>query len=264
MQGPMPPPAEARLWHEIALSVDFLTAACIACLSFFTMASLMAATPVAMSDAGRSIDASTIVIVAHIVAMYLPSLCSGHLVRHFTAPIMLVPGTLLLLLGSALLFISSENVVFFASLIILGLGWNLSYVSASSLLLAALKSPLEKPLAQAMFDGLALGGLSVAVVTSGFMFDGIGWRNMYTVRLLLCLQRHAQACHLHPLSQALSSADSAVQQHRHSESQVQFSVQCSHTHPSSARRILSHIRSTDQSQVQPDNGKQLVLKLALV
>ena len=160
------------------------------------MAALMAATPVAMAEAGRSIDASTLVVEAHIVAMYLPSLFSGHLVRHFTAPLMLVPGTLLLLLGSALLFISTDNVIFFASLIIIGLGWNFSYVSASSLLLAALKSPLEKPLAQGMFDSLALGGLSVAVVSSGFTFDGIGWRNMYTVRLHLYLQRHAMACHL--------------------------------------------------------------------
>lgn len=162
--------------------MDFLTAASVACLSFFTMAALMAATPIAMADAGRSIDASTLVIEAHIVAMYLPSLFSGHLVRAFSAALMLVPGTLLLLLGSAVLFVSTTNVIFFAALILIGVGWNFSYVSASSLLLLALKSSLEKPLGQGMFDGITLGGLSIAAITSGFTFDGIGWRNMYIVR----------------------------------------------------------------------------------
>lgn len=142
----------------------------------------MAATPIAMADAGRSIDTSTLVIEAHIVAMYLPSLFSGNLVRRFTPAVMLVPGTLLLLLGSAVLFVSTSTLIFFAALIIIGLGWNFSYVSASSLLLLALKSPLEKPLGQGMFDAIALGGLSVAVITSGFTFDGLGWRHMYTVR----------------------------------------------------------------------------------
>lgn len=125
---------------------------------------------------------------AHIVAMYLPSLFSGHLVRSLGAPIMIVVGSVLISAGNALLFISQERFVFWFSLILIGLGWNFDYVGASNELLNSLDHKAEKGAAQAMFDFIALSGLSISIISSGFTFAGVGWEHMYMVRPSLPLQ----------------------------------------------------------------------------
>lgn len=168
-------------WTEVATRPGFVVGAVIAAMSFFCMAGLMAATPLAMAEAGFSVDDSTLVIEAHIVAMYLPSLFSGHLVRILGAPNMMVVGSLLIVGGTAFLFFSEERFVFWVSLIAIGVGWNLDYVGSSNELLNSLDHPGEKGVAQGMFDFVALAGLSAAMVSSGFTFDGLGWEKMYMV-----------------------------------------------------------------------------------
>ena len=81
-----------------------------------------------------------------------------------------------------MLFLSLQRYVFWVSLILIGLGWNFCYVGSSNELLDSLDHRGEKGAAQAMFDFVALTGLSTAIVSAGFTFAGIGWESMYMVR----------------------------------------------------------------------------------
>ena len=187
--GPVKPPAvaaaaPARPWHRLLRQPQFALAAYIAAAAFFGMAGLMAATPLAMKDAGFDVDASTLVIEGHLVAMYLPSLVSGAMLRRLRAPAMLLLGACLYMLGNGLFFVSAGRAVFWLALILIGVGWNFDYVSASAAALQTL-APAERLVGQGLFDCVALSGLSIAMVSSSFTFDGIGWATMYRV----CCQR---------------------------------------------------------------------------
>jgi MFS family permease len=160
----------------------FFVGASVAALSYFSMSGLMVAAPVAMAEAGYSVDSSTLVIEAHMISMYLPSLFSGHLVQNLGAPMVMVLGSVLIAAGNAVLFISQDRFVFWVSMILIGVGWNFDYVGSSDELLNSIDHEAEKPRALAMFDFVALTGLSTAVLSSGFTFDGIGWEAMYTVQ----------------------------------------------------------------------------------
>lgn len=199
-------------WAEIAMRPGFIIGAAVAALPFFIMSGLMAATPLAMAEAGFSVDASTLVIEAHLVAMYLPSFFSGHLVHSVGAPIMMVVGSVLLAGGNGILFISAQRYVFWVSLILIGVGWNFCYVGSSNELLDSLDHRGEKGAAQAMFDFVALTGLSAGIVSSGFTFAGIGWESMYMVRPWR-LSSAESCCDLSALSCASSWLRLLVKQH---------------------------------------------------
>lgn len=174
-------------WTRIAGRPGFLVAAAVASLSFFGMAGLMAATPLSMTEAGYSVDSSTLVIEAHIIAMYLPSLFSGQLVKRLGASTMMVCGSTLIVGGTAFFFYSEDRFVFWVSLVMIGIGWNFDYVGSSNEMLNSLDHPAEKGPAQAMFDFIALSGLSVAILSAGFTFEDLGWELMYQVRCFYAL-----------------------------------------------------------------------------
>ena len=115
--------------------------------------------------------------------MYLPSFVTGHLLKHVGAAIMLLAGSSLLTAGVAMLFAGEARWVYFCGLVCIGVGWNFCYVSTSGLILTTVALS-EKALGQGLFDVFTLGGLSVAMVSSGFTYAGIGWRNMISVRCL--------------------------------------------------------------------------------
>lgn len=182
------PPATARPWHVLLRQPRFALSAYIAAAAFFGMAGLMAATPLAMADAGYDVDDSTLVIEGHLVAMYLPSLVSGVMLKRLRAPTMLLLGAALYMLGNGLFFVSASRPVFWLALILIGVGWNFDYVTASAAALQTL-APAERLVGQGVFDAVALSGLSVAMVSSSFTFDGVGWATMYRVR-----SAHAGSC----------------------------------------------------------------------
>jgi hypothetical protein len=59
-------------WRELLWNATFVVAALAAALSYAGMAALMSVTPVEMTSHGLSVDMSTWVVEAHIVAMFLP------------------------------------------------------------------------------------------------------------------------------------------------------------------------------------------------
>jgi hypothetical protein len=62
----------------------------------------------------------------------------------------------------------------YAALIILGLGWNFSFVGATSLL-ATTHSPAEQAKVQGCNDFLVLGLVSIASFSSGALLNSHGW-----------------------------------------------------------------------------------------
>jgi MFS family permease len=102
----------------------FLVAAASAMLGYAVMNLVMTATPLAMQDFGFGFGQTATVIQWHVLAMFAPSLFTGHLIERFGAVKIIMTGALLQLFCVLINLQGQEIWNFVASLVLLGLGWN--------------------------------------------------------------------------------------------------------------------------------------------
>src|SRR6185436_20363399 len=128
----------------------------------------------AMVGHGLTHGNATDVVRWHIVAMFAPSFFTGSLIVRFgRLPIMAV-GLLLLGVCGAIAVAGVELHHFYLALIALGLGWNFSYIGATSLL-GTTHTRAEQAKVQGFNDFLVLGLVAVGSFGSGAMLDSFGW-----------------------------------------------------------------------------------------
>jgi MFS family permease len=141
---------------------------------YAVMTLTMSATPLAMLACGFGFPDSATVIQAHIVAMFLPSFFTGHLIARFgVLPIIATGG--LIEFGCAIVNLS--GVAFgnflFANMLV-GLGWNFAYVGGSTLLTTTY-TPAERAKVQASHDFLVYAATATAAALSGVLQAKAGW-----------------------------------------------------------------------------------------
>ncbi|GHH85374.1 tetracycline resistance protein [Streptomyces sulfonofaciens] len=141
-------------------------------LTQLVMTAVMTMTPVHMHDHGHGTAASGLVIAVHVGAMYLPSPLTGRLVdRCGRRSVAAASGLTLLVAGGTAAVAPADSVALLAlALALLGLGWNLGFVSGTAMVTDAL--PLAtRARSQGMVDvsvavAGATGGLSSGLVVS--------------------------------------------------------------------------------------------------
>lgn len=139
------------------------------------MVGLMIGVPLALQTSGRSFQASTTAIEAHMLGMFLPSLFTGHLVPILGAATMVTLGFGLLVFSGGLIYYDTLLLsVLFVVIVLVGIGWNLTFVGGSSLLLSSCEETMQ-PLAQAVTDTVLLAGNAAVSLAGGFLFRGVGW-----------------------------------------------------------------------------------------
>ena len=135
---------------------------------------VMTSAPLAMKMCGLSLSDSNFGIQWHIVAMYGPSFFTGSLIARFGAPRIVALG-LLLEAGGAMIGLSGITAMhFWATLIVLGVGWNFAFVGASALVLETHR-PQERNKVQAFNDFLVFGMMAVGSFSSGQLLANYGW-----------------------------------------------------------------------------------------
>ncbi|HYC38771.1 MAG TPA: MFS transporter [Usitatibacter sp.] len=177
-QGP------ARPLPEIVAQPTFIVAASVAALGYATMNLLMVATPLAMGFCGHPYSAAASVISAHVVGMFAPSFFTGSLIKRFgVLPVM---GS-----GVAILFacigvgLSGQLVPhFWWALVLLGLGWNFTYIGGSTLLTETYR-PSEKAKAQGANEMTIFTVQALSAFTSGVLVNAHGWNTLNYVALPL-------------------------------------------------------------------------------
>jgi MFS family permease len=177
VDAPKPAPADlhgGRPLFEIARQPRFIAAALCGAISYPIMNLVMTSAPLAMKMCGLSISDSNFGIQWHIVAMYAPSFFTGSLIARFGAPRIVALG-LALEAVAALIGLSGITVLhFWVTLIVLGIGWNFSFVGASALVLETHR-PAERNKVQAFNDFLIFGMMAVGSFSSGQLLANYGW-----------------------------------------------------------------------------------------
>jgi len=176
---PTPPPAAqstdtGRPLAAIVRQPVFVVAALSAMVGFSAMSLVMTSTPLAMVGHGFTPAHATDVVRWHIVAMFAPSFFTGSVIVRFGRLPVIAAGLLLLGLCGAIALAGVDLQHFYLALIALGLGWNFSYIGATSLLVTT-HTRAEQAKVQGFNDFLVLGLVAVGSFGSGALLDTFGW-----------------------------------------------------------------------------------------
>jgi len=177
VDAPKPAPSDlhgGRPLFEIARQPRFIAAALCGVISYPMMNLVMTSAPLAMKMCGLSVSDSNFGIQWHIVAMYGPSFFTGTLIARFGAPIVVALGLLLEAAGAMIGLSGITAMHFWGTLMVLGVGWNFSFVGASALVLETHR-PQERNKVQAFNDFLVFGMMAVGSFSSGQLLANYGW-----------------------------------------------------------------------------------------
>ena len=166
--------ATGRPLRELARQPTFVVAIVAAALGYGVMNLLMAATPIAMQQCGHPFSAAALVLEAHVLAMFVPSFFTGHLIKRVGVLPVMTCGALLYL-GCVLFALSGQDVMHFAgALAALGVGWNFLDIGGTTLFTDTYR-PSERTTAQAAMDTSVLATMAVTSFSSGALVTTGGW-----------------------------------------------------------------------------------------
>jgi MFS family permease len=177
VDAPKPAPADlhgGRPLIEIVRQPRFIAAALCGTVSQALMNLVMTSAPLAMKICGLSLSDSNFGIQWHIVAMYGPSFFTGSLIARFGAPKVVAAGLLLEAVAATIGLTGITALHFWATLIVLGVGWNFSFVGASALVLETHRAA-ERNKVQAFNDFLVFGTTAIGSFSSGQLLANHGW-----------------------------------------------------------------------------------------
>ena len=163
----------SRTRFQILKTPRILISIIIAMVSYALMTLVMTSTPLAVVGCGYSQNNAADVVSAHVVAMFLPSFFTGHLINRFGVTKIISIG-LVLLTTAGLVNLSGmalEN--FFVGLILIGVGWNFGFIGATTML-ATSHSPSERGKVQGLNDLFVYGFVTFASIASGALMNCSG------------------------------------------------------------------------------------------
>ncbi|MBM3517406.1 MAG: MFS transporter [Alphaproteobacteria bacterium] len=143
-------------------------------IGYATMSLIMTATPLAMGHAAHTFDDSATVIEWHVVAMFAPAFFTGSLISRFGVDRVIALGAVLVLGAIAAALSGTGFHHFWAALVLIGLGWNFTYIGGSALLTECY-APEERAKTQAANDFLIFGAVATASFLSGTTLHLFGW-----------------------------------------------------------------------------------------
>ncbi|MSO85234.1 MAG: MFS transporter [Rhodospirillales bacterium] len=152
----------------------FLVAAAAAMIGYASMSLVMTATPLAMHAEHFGFADTAFVIQWHVVGMYAPSFVTGHLIRRYSAPRVILVGTGLMIAAVAVNLSGQTLVHYWLGLGLIGMGWNFMFVGGTTLLTECYR-PEERARVQALNDFLVFGTVAASSFTSGALQHGHGW-----------------------------------------------------------------------------------------
>lgn len=171
--APLEDSPRGRSRMELLKTPRIAVAVICAMVSYALMNLVMTSTPLAVVGCGFTQGNAADIVSLHVLAMYVPSFFTGHLIARFGVERIMAAGIAILALagGVALQGVELEN--FFVALVLLGLGWNFGFIGATAMLASA-HAPHERGRMQGLNDLLVFGGVTMASLASGGLMNCAG------------------------------------------------------------------------------------------
>jgi predicted MFS family arabinose efflux permease len=158
----------------IARQPRFILAVICGAVSYLLMNFLMTAAPLAMKFCGLPQQSANLGLQWHVIAMYAPSFWTGRLITRFGAAVIVAVGLALIAAASSVGLLGIDVAHFWATLSLLGIGWNFGFIGASAMVLECHR-PEEKARVQSFNDFVVFGTMTVASFLSGGLLSSFGW-----------------------------------------------------------------------------------------
>lgn len=168
------PAGDPRTLKEIARQPVFLAGVAGAGAGYFTMTLAMTAAPIAASGSGHSVHAAASVIQWHMAGMYATAFVSGRLAAGIGAAQTVLAGVVVNAAGALIALSGSSHTHFTVALALIGIGWNLMFVSGTTLL-ASSYLPHERSVTQGVSEMFTLGASALGALTAGPLLSATSW-----------------------------------------------------------------------------------------
>ena len=158
-------------------------------VGYITMSFLMTATPISMHILdGISIYNTGIVIQLHVMGMFIPSLFTGDLIKKFGHSKIIYSGVIILIFCIFTNYINQSYLNYMIGLILLGIGWNFTFITGTSLLVSSYKKE-DKFKAQGLNDFIVFSSQTLGSLSAGYLLYLTNWQNinLFCLPLLLLI-----------------------------------------------------------------------------
>ncbi|WP_335946130.1 MULTISPECIES: MFS transporter [Salipiger] len=175
---PKPPvPSEdapkGRTRRELLATPRIAVAVICAAVSYALMNLVMTSTPLAVVGCGFDTADAANIVTAHVLAMYIPSFFTGHMIARFGVEKIVALGLVILAGAGGVALTGVELEQFFVALVLLGVGWNFGFIGATTMLAGA-HEPHERGRMQGLNDLLVFGAVTSASLASGGLMNCSG------------------------------------------------------------------------------------------
>ncbi len=171
---------QARPLATIVRTPRFVVAVACGVASYAMMNMLMTSAPLAMIGCGHSVTDAMLGIQWHVLAMYAPSFVTGSLIVRFGVERITGIGLGLIAIAAVVGIAGISVAHFWSGLVLLGLGWNLAFIGATTMVTQCHRSE-ERNKVQAFNDFLIFGSMALASFSSGQLLEHFGWTTINEV-----------------------------------------------------------------------------------
>ena len=171
--APQPGSPRARSHWDLIRTPRIAVAMICGMVSYALMNLVMTSTPLAIVGCGFGTTDAANVVSAHVLAMFAPSFITGHLITRFGVERILALGLVILAGAGAVGLAGVDLGHFFATLVLLGIGWNFGFIGATTMLTSAYR-PEERGRVQGMNDFAVFGMVGLASLASGGLMNCSG------------------------------------------------------------------------------------------
>lgn len=165
---------KGRPMREIMAQPVFIVAVLAATIGQGVMNLLMTATPLAMHHANHPFDDTAFVIQWHTICMFAPGFITGSLIKRWGEISIMLTGLVLLALCVPIALAGDTVFLFWASMALLGIGWNFSFTAGTSLLAEA-HTPSERAKTQGWVNFIIYGVAAVSALSAGQLLHYFSW-----------------------------------------------------------------------------------------
>lgn len=123
----------------------------------------------------------------HVLAMFFPSFFTGRFIRAIGSREIIAAGFVLLLFSCAINICAQDHMSTFASLLILGLGWNLTYIAGGCLLAESLAERGSAIAVQGMNDTAIAVLATLGAFMPSVLLSFLGWAGTNVAAAALCV-----------------------------------------------------------------------------
>jgi len=164
---------KARSRRELLRDPRIMVAVICGMVAYSLMNLVMTSTPLAVVGCGFTKNNANDIVSAHVLAMFIPSFFTGHLIARFGVEKIIATGLVILMAAGIVALSGVEIINFFGALILLGVGWNFGFIGATTMLAGA-HAPHERGVVQGMNDMIVFGMVTIASLASGGLMNCSG------------------------------------------------------------------------------------------